>query len=122
MSKFFECVGHDGFMTSIPRKVYYKTFLQLIGRYLRASVMVRANFQATTEGTSQGGPASPFLVDIVSDDLDQELENRWLRFVRYADEFVMFAKSNRRTGLLLYIAAHRGTTVPCREGFSARCS
>ncbi len=34
------------------------------------------------EGTPQGGPASPFLANILLDDLDKELERRGLPFVR----------------------------------------
>jgi len=42
----------------------------------------------TEEGTPQGGPLSPLLSNIVLDELDQELEQRGLHFVRYADDFV----------------------------------
>ncbi len=86
LSKFFDRVGHDVLMARVARKVRDKTVLQLIGRYLRAGVMVDGHFQATTEGTPQGGPASPLLANILLDDLDKELENRGLRFVRYADD------------------------------------
>jgi RNA-directed DNA polymerase len=46
-------------------------------------------------GTPQGGPASPLLANILLDDLDKELERRGLPFVRYADDFAVFAKSRR---------------------------
>ena len=38
------------------------------------------------EGTPQGGPLSPLLANIYLDALDRELENRGLRFCRYADD------------------------------------
>ena len=41
----------------------------------------------------QGGPLSPLLSNIYLDDLDKELEQRGLPFVRYADDFVIFTKS-----------------------------
>lgn len=41
----------------------------------------------------QGGPLSPLLSNIYLDDLDKELEKRGLPFVRYADDFVIFAKT-----------------------------
>ena len=40
----------------------------------------------TVEGTPQGGPLSPLLSNLVLDELDQELERRGHRFVRYADD------------------------------------
>ena len=58
LSKFIDRVGHDILMTRVARKVRDKAILQLIGRYLRAGVMVDGQFQATTEGTPQGGPDS----------------------------------------------------------------
>ncbi len=41
----------------------------------------------------QGGPLSPLLSNIHSNDLDKELEKRGLPFVRYADNFVIFTKT-----------------------------
>ena len=57
--------------------------------------MVEGVLQRTEEGTPQGGPASPLLANILLDDLDKELERRGLPFVRYADDFAIFAKSER---------------------------
>ena len=95
LSKFFDRVQHDVLMNRVARKVRDKRVLKLIGRYLRAGVMVNDVFQPTTEGTPQGGPASPLLANILLDDLDKELEQRGLPFVRYADDFVIFTKSRR---------------------------
>lgn len=95
LSKFFDRVQHDVLMSRVARKVTDKQLLALIGRYLRAGVMVDGVFQATTEGTPQGGPMSPLLANILLDDLDKELEKRKLPFVRYADDFLIFTKSAR---------------------------
>ena len=51
--------------------------------------------QPTEEGSPQGGPLSPLLSNILLDDLDKELERRGLKFVRYADDFVIFVRSER---------------------------
>jgi len=51
--------------------------------------------QPTEEGTPQGGPLSPLLSNIVLDELDKELEKRGLRFVRCADDCVIFVRSER---------------------------
>ena len=70
-----------------------KRVLRLIRRYLEAGVMVDGLESATDEGTPQGGPLSPLLSTIVLDELDPELERRQLRFVRYADDCVIYVKS-----------------------------
>jgi RNA-directed DNA polymerase len=95
LSKFFDRVQHDVLMSRVGRKVHDRLLLRLIGRYLRAGVMVEGVLQPTQEGSPQGGPLSPLLSNILLDDLDKELEGRGLRFVRYADDFLIFVKSVR---------------------------
>ncbi len=95
LSKFFDRVNHDVLMSRVARKVKDKRVLRLIGRYLRAGVMVAGAVHPTTEGVPQGGPLSPLLANIVLDDFDKELERRGHRFVRYADDFVVFVRSKR---------------------------
>ena len=99
LSKFFDRVQHDVLMARVSRKVHDKRLLKLIGRYLRVGVMIDGLCQPSEEGTMQGGPLSPLLSNIYLDDLDKELERRGLPFVRYADDFVIFTKSD--------VAAHR---------------
>ena len=95
LSKFFDRVQHDVLMRCVSRKVRDRRVLSLIGRYLRAGVMVEGVLQPTAEGSPQGGPLSPLLSNILLDELDKELERRGLRFVRYADDFMIFVKSGR---------------------------
>jgi len=95
LSKFFDTVNHDVLMHRVARKVRDKRILRLIGKYLRAGVMVNGRLQATRKGVPQGGPLSPLLANILLDDLDKELERRGHRFVRYADDFIILVKSQR---------------------------
>ena len=77
----------------ISRQIKDKRVLKLIGKYLRAGVMVKGHRQATPTGVPQGGPLSPLLANILLDDLDKELEKRGHHFVRYADDFIIMVKS-----------------------------
>jgi len=95
LSKFFDRVQHDVLMSRVARKVGDRRVLRLIGRYLRAGVMVEGLIHPTDEGTPQGGPLSPLLANILLDDLDKELERRGLRFARYADDFLILVKTYR---------------------------
>jgi RNA-directed DNA polymerase len=95
LSKFFDTVEHDVLMTRIARKIRDKGVLRLIGLYLRAGVQINGRFHRTVRGVPQGGPLSPLLANIILDDFDKELERRGLRFTRYADDFLIFVKSQR---------------------------
>ena len=95
LEKFFDRVNHDVLMARVARKVRDKGLLGLIGRYLRAGVLVGDIIQATELGTPQGGPLSPLLANILLDDLDKELERRGYRFARYADDLLILVKSPR---------------------------
>ena len=95
LSKFFDRVDHDVLMHRVARKIRDKRVLRLIGKYLRAGVMVKGRLQESREGVPQGGPLSPLLANIILDDLDKELEKRGHKFVRYADDFVILVKTER---------------------------
>jgi RNA-directed DNA polymerase len=93
LEKFFDCVNHDVLMVRVARRVKDKRLLRLIGRYLRAGIMVGGAIHEHEEGTPQGGPLSPLLSNILLDDLDKELERRGHRFCRYADDCNIYVKS-----------------------------
>lgn len=113
LSKFFDRVGHDVLMSRLTRRVKDKRLLKLIGRYLRAGVMVEGVLQPTEVGSPQGGPLSPLLSNILLDDLDKELERRGLPFVRYADDFAVFAKSPRAAARIMISVSRYLTKTLC---------
>src|SRR5881409_3561953 len=82
-------------MNRLGQTIRDKRVLGLIGRYLRAGVMVEGLVQASEEGTPQGGPLSPLLANIYLDALDRELEQRGLAFSRYADDCNIYVSSQR---------------------------
>ena len=95
LEKFFDTVNHDILMDRIGRKVKDKGLMKLLGRFLRAGVVVNGRLLATRLGVQQGSPVSPILSNILLDELDAELEVRGHRFVRYADDVAIFVKSKR---------------------------
>ncbi len=95
LAKFFDHVDHDILMARVARRIADRRLLALIGRYLRAGVLIHDELQPSELGTPQGGPLSPLLANILLDDLDRELEGRGHRFVRYADDLLVLVKSER---------------------------
>ena len=82
-------------MARVGRRIRDQRVLQLIGRYLRAGVMIEGVVRESEEGTPQGGPLSPLLASIYLDGLDRELERRGLAFSRYADDSNIYVSSRR---------------------------
>ena len=95
LEKFFDMVNHDVLMNRVSRRVRDKGILRLIGKYLRAGVVVNGRLNETSKGVPQGGPLSPLLSNILLDDLDKELEKRGHQFARYADDLIILVKSKR---------------------------
>ena len=116
LAKFFDNVRHDLLMARVARRVGERRLLGLIGRYLRAGVLVGEHLQPSELGTPQGGPLSPLLANILLDDLDRELERRRLRFARYADDLVILVKSVRagervKARITVYLGRRLGLPV-----------
>jgi len=95
LAKFFDTVNHDVLMNLLGRTIADKRLLALIGRYLRAGVLVGEHIEPSDIGTPQGGPMSPLLANIQLHQLDGELHRRGHRFARYADDLVILVKSQR---------------------------
>ena len=95
LAKFFDTVNHDLLMSLLGRAIADKRLLKLIGRYLRAGVLVGEHLEPSPVGTPQGGPLSPLLANIVLHQLDLELASRGHRFARYADDMIILIKTRR---------------------------
>lgn len=95
LEKFFDRICHDCLMSRLAQEIEDKRVLKLIRSYLTAGVLGDGLVSTPTEGTPQGGPLSPFLSNVVLDELDKELEKRGHRFVRYADDSNIYVRSQR---------------------------
>lgn len=95
MKAYFDTVNHDKLMYYIGRKVQDKRVLRLIRQYLKSGIMVNGLFEASDEGTPQGGNLSPLLSNIYLNEFDKLLTERGHRFVRYADDCNIYVKSRR---------------------------
>jgi RNA-directed DNA polymerase len=95
LDKCFDRVHHDKVMSLVKERVRDRRVRPLIDRYLKAGALTGDGFEATGEGTPQGGPLSPLLANLLRDRFDKELERRGHRFVRYADESNIYVQSAR---------------------------
>ena len=96
LAKFFDTVHHQRLMARLVERVGDVRLRVLIGRMLKAKVVMPDGVRVSTEeGVPQGGPLSPLLSNIVLSELDEELAQRGHRFVRYADDCNIYVRSQR---------------------------
>jgi group II intron reverse transcriptase/maturase len=95
LEKFFDTVNQSKMVQLLSQDIEDGRVISLIHKFLRAGVVICKKFEETEEGLSQGGPLSPLLANVLLNELDHELERRGHKFVRYADDMLIFCKSKR---------------------------
>jgi len=95
LEKFFDTVNQSKMIQLLSRDIEDGRVISLIHKFMRAGVVVCDKFEETELGVPQGGPLSPLLANVLLNELDHELESRGHKFVRYADDMLIFCKSKR---------------------------
>lgn len=90
---FFDNIPHKNLMKIVSKYIADGTVLDMIWKWLKAGYMKDNEYNESIAGTPQGGVISPILANIYLNELDWELEKEGIRFVRYADDFLLFAKT-----------------------------
>ena len=95
LEKFFDTVCQSKLIEILSQTIKDGRVISLIHKYLNAGVISKGIFEKTDVGMPQGGPLSPLLSNVMLNELDKELERRGHRFVRYADDCMIFCKSRK---------------------------
>jgi group II intron reverse transcriptase/maturase len=106
LKNFFDEVDHCLLLQLLYRKVKCPLTLRLIRKWLRAPILIKGKLTQRRKGVPQGSPLSPLLSNIMLHELDKELEKQGLKYVRYADDFSIYAKNKstaRKTGNAVYL-------------------
>ena len=106
LKSFFDEVDHCVLFQLLYRRVKCPLTLRLIRKWLRAPISINGKLVKRRKGVPQGSPLSPILSNIMLDELDKELARRGLKYVRYADDFSIYCKSQwqaRKTGNEIYL-------------------
>lgn len=106
LSKYFDTLNHELLMNLLRKNIHDKRVIELIKRYLKAGVMENGLLVKTTEGSPQGGPLSPLLANVYLNEYDNEMAKRGVPVIRYADDIVVLARSQRAAQRLLESTQH----------------
>ena len=101
LSKYFDTLNHELLVNILRRDVKDERVIQMIKRCLRSGVMENGVVVETEEGSPQGGNLSPLLANVYLNEFDQEFNKRGVPCIRYADDIVLLAKSERASERLL---------------------
>ena len=115
LKSFFDEVDHCLLMQLVYRKVKCPPTLRLIRKWLRAPIQINGKLVKRRKGVPQGSPLSPLLSNIMLHELDKEMEKRELRYVRYADDFSIYTKSQseaRQVGNSIYLFLKNKLKLP----------
>jgi group II intron reverse transcriptase/maturase len=103
---FFDEVDHCLLLQILFRKIKCKETMRLTRRWLKVPILEDGKLKKRRKGVPQGSPLSPLLSNIILHELDTEMERRKLLFVRYADDFSIYCKSEkeaRKVGNSIYL-------------------
>jgi len=112
---FFDEVSHVLLLEILYRTIQCKETMRLIRRWLRVPILQSGKLIKRRKGVPQGSPLSPLLSNIMLHELDTEMERRGLRFVRYADDFSIYCKTEneaRSTGNEIYLYLRNKLKLP----------
>ena len=101
LSKYFDTLNHDILIGLLRQNIEDERVIQLIRRYLKSGVMENGVVMPTEEGSPQGGNLSPLLANIYLNEFDHEFESRKVPYIRYADDIILLARSERAAKRLL---------------------
>lgn len=90
IKSFFDTVDHNIMLEILMRNIADEAVLATIKKYLKTKVVYGRHIYRKYIGLSQGSPLSPLLANIYLNEFDTFLADNGLRFLRYADDAVVF--------------------------------
>jgi RNA-directed DNA polymerase len=96
LKQCFDTLNHDKLMYHFEQFISDKAIVTFIRKSLMSgSIDMNQHFIENDTGAPQGGVISPLLCNVYLNELDKTLSERGHRFVRYADDFMIFVRSKR---------------------------
>lgn len=103
IKKYFDCIPHQGLVKRVETRISDGRVLELIRGWLQQEIMKGMERWTPMTGTPQGAVISPLLANIYLHPLDQLMESKGYKMVRYADDFVVLCRSQEEAECALAV-------------------
>lgn len=94
--KYFDNIQHHRLLDELQERVHDPAIGRLVERWIGSGVSTASGLILPNKGVPQGAVISPILANVYFDDFDEAIAAAGLKLVRYADDFVVLAKSKAR--------------------------
>ena len=110
IAKFFDNIPHRALQKTLRQHIPDRELLALIDLWL-AEGASSLSFLGTRRGVAQGAVVSPILCNFYLHELDMALAGKNIPFVRFADDFLLFAPDERRANEALQFVGQKLKTM-----------
>jgi len=104
LTSYFDTIPHEELMERIQEKIADGKVLNLIQGFLKQGILEECKEWIPEKGSPQGAVLSPLLSNIYLHPLDKLMEDKGIRMVRYADDFVIMCKTKEEAESAYIIA------------------
>ncbi|NJN04872.1 MAG: CRISPR-associated endonuclease Cas1 [Leptolyngbyaceae cyanobacterium RM1_1_2] len=94
--KYFNNIQHSRLLLEVKERIDQPWLLTLLEGWITAGTLTKEGILLPICGVPQGAVISPLLANVYLDDFDQLLTAQGWKLVRYADDFVVMARSRQR--------------------------
>jgi len=104
INDFFDSINQEKLLIVLEKIIEDKKIILLISLFLKNGMMKANEWQDKSQGVYQGDVLSPVLSNLYLHSFDEALEKQGIDFVRFADDMLFFAKSEKKAKKNLAIA------------------
>ncbi|MBZ5534273.1 MAG: CRISPR-associated endonuclease Cas1 [Acidobacteriia bacterium] len=106
IQSFFDRVDHDLLLHRLGERHPGETIMGLLRLWVSGAIWDGHQVRPLHRGIPQGSPISPLLANFFLEDFDRELEKSGRKLVRYADDFLILARTREDATQALLQSGH----------------
>lgn len=92
IKSFFDSINHEVLEKALYKVFFDRKTVNLLMSFAKMPVIIDGRLTDRSRGILQGSPISGMLCNVYLNSLDTELETKGMKFIRYADDIVIFGE------------------------------